>query len=621
MTAYAHTFLRPLLLALLLCCSFKGIGQENYFIKADSLEKAGLHNAFLKELYSLEQEDQIKSDPKSHLKLYVKLMEYYRLIEFNQDSVIKYYKIGNQLALDYHNQEYLYNFDFMWGTFLMNTGNYKDGLLIFQKICPVVEQKNYPYLPHLYDSYARLFYILKDYDKAYNYLKKEATIIKKLGNLANTSATYNNIGVLYISQNILDSALVYHELAQKINFQLNDSINIVRSYNNIGRAFYKSDQFDKADSIFQLALRYDPKRLNAGLLVNYANLLIDQNEFEEAEQFLLNAIDRNPIKHTQKSAIAELIRVKKGQKNYREALQYSEELRLLSEELLDETKIKELERLTVEYETTQKEQEISNLQELTKNQQALLSKNRLLVIVSAALMVLIGLLLVLYFKNKNFQTKVEKMTMEQKLLHSKMNPHFIFNSLSNIQANILQDQKEVAVKYLVKFSKLLRYNLEQSKQDNAVLGDELKSIKDYLDMQNLRLNGALVYTINVEEEVENDGDIYIPGMMIQPIVENALEHGLEGVENPYIQIDIEDKDDHLKICVMDNGVGFSQTQNKKNPNKTSHASNILKRRLEILSKKLNLELFYHIEDNLDKNNRIIGTIATLAIPITTPQHY
>lgn len=501
----------------------------------------------------------------------------------------------------------------------MNTGNYKEGLLIFQKICPIVEQKNYPYLPHLYDSYARLFFILKDHNKAYSYLKKEAEIFQERGNLANTAATYNNIGVLYISQNILDSDIRYHNLSQNINFKLKDSINIVRSYNNLGRAFYKAKQFKVADSIFQLALNYDQKRINIGLLVNYANLLIDRNQFEEAEKFLLNAMERNPIKHTQKSAMAELIRVKKGQGKFKEALEYSEELRMLSEELLDETKIKELERLTVEYETAQKEQEISNLQEITKNQQVLLSKNRLLVIISIALMILAGLLIALYFKNKNYQTKVENMVMEQKLLHSKMNPHFIFNSLSNIQTNILHGEKDVAVKYLVKFSKILRCNLEQSTHDTTLLSDELRSIRDYLDLQNLRLNSELNYQINIKEEVEQDDDIYIPGMMIQPIVEYALEHGLKGIENPQIQITGEDKDDHLILTITDNGVGYSTTLKHKNPNKTSHASSILNRRLEILSKKLNLPLYFKIEDLLDDNLNIIDSKATLVLPITSPK--
>ncbi|MDX1447253.1 histidine kinase [Lishizhenia sp.] len=611
--------LRSLFFTLLLCTSFSVWSQENTFEKADSLIKEGYEKAFLNELYEIKSQEDLIKDPEEHLKLYVKLMEYFRIYQFDHDSIIKYYNIGNQLATDYHNQEYLYNFEFMWGTYLMNTGKYKEGLLIFQKICPIVEENNYSYLPHLYDSYARLFYLLKDYQKAYSYLKKEAQIFKEQGNLANTSATYNNLGVLYISENMLDSALVYHNLSQEINFKLKDSINIVRSYNNLGRAYYKLSKYKKADSLFQLALNYDHNRVNLGLLVNYANLLIDQNNLEEAELFLLNAIERNPIKHTKKSALAQLVRVKKEQNKYKEALAYSEELRLLSEELLDETKVKELERLTVEYETNQKEQEISSLKKINTKQQQLLSKNRLLIIVSSALLVLIGLLLALYFKNKNFQSKVEKMLMEQKLLHSKMNPHFIFNSLSNIQSNILQDQKEVAVKYLVKFSKLLRYNLEQSTHDTALFEDEIKSIRDYLEMQNLRLNGNLEYVINVDEELEQDTDIYIPGMMMQPIVENALEHGLEGVDHPRIEIDVQDKDDHLHITFIDNGVGYSRTQNKKNPNKTSHASKILNRRLEILAKKLNLNLYYEIADNLDQNQQIIGTKATLVIPITSLQ--
>lgn len=502
----------------------------------------------------------------------------------------------------------------MWGTFLINTGKYKEGLLIFQQICPTVEENNYPYLPHLYDSYARLYYNLNDFEKAYSYLKKEATIFKEQGNLANTAATYNNIGVLYISQMRIDSAIIYHNLAQDINFELNDTINIVRSYNNLGRAFYKMGKLNKADSLFTLALDYDRSRINVGLMVNYANVLIAQDQLDKAEEFLTNAIDRNPVKHTQKSAYEELVVIKKKQGKYKEALEISEKLREISTELLDETKIKELERLTVEFESTQKEKEIANLQVLNNNQKLLISKNRLLAIVSVAFLLLIILVFLLFYRNKIFQSKLNQLTMEQKLLRSKMNPHFIFNSLSNIQSNILQGENQTAIKYLVKFSKLLRYNLEQSTHDAVKFSDEMRSIVDYLDMQNLRLGDKLTYHVDMDEDLEQE-EVFIPGMMIQPIVENSLEHGLEGQPHPEIWIKIKDKDDHIFITIEDNGVGLSATMDKRNPDKKSHASEILNRRLNLLAKELDLDLYYTLKDRINTNGETMGAIATLVIPI------
>lgn len=102
-----------LIVLLLLFTSLSGFGQNNLFKKADSLKKESFHTSHLKELHLLEKNEALLASPELQLKLYVKLMEYYRLIEFNQDSIIKFYKIGNQLALDYNNEEYLYNFQFM----------------------------------------------------------------------------------------------------------------------------------------------------------------------------------------------------------------------------------------------------------------------------------------------------------------------------------------------------------------------------------------------------------------------------------------------------------------------------------------------------------------------------
>lgn len=88
---------KPFLLALLVfACigvSINSIAQNNLFKTADSLEKVGLHRTFVKELYTLEKNPALRNNPEDHLKLYVKLMEYYRLIRFEPDSITKYYQI------------------------------------------------------------------------------------------------------------------------------------------------------------------------------------------------------------------------------------------------------------------------------------------------------------------------------------------------------------------------------------------------------------------------------------------------------------------------------------------------------------------------------------------------
>lgn len=348
--------------------------------------------------------------------------------------------------------------------------------------------------------------------------------------------------------------------------------------------------------------------------MKHISVLISLNKTKKAEVLLNSVLTHQTNSEIKINALQNLLTILEKKGRYKEAYETSEILRELSQKLWKETSQKEIALLNKIYETTQRERDKNNLNTLTSNQKLLTSKNRLLAIVSVAIFLLIILVFLLFYKNKLFQSKLTQLTMEQKLLRSKMNPHFIFNSLSNIQSNILQKENQTAIKYLVKFSKLLRYNLEQSTHDTVNFLAEIRNIEDYLDMQNLRLNNSLKYHLNIDETLEQE-DFLVPGMMIQPIVENSLEHGLEGRINPEIWITIKDKDNHLSITIEDNGVGVTATSGKSNPEKNSRASEILNRRLKLLSKDLNLNLFYQVNDKINEQGATIGAIATLLIPV------
>lgn len=110
-------------------------------------------------------------------------------------------------------------------------------------------------------------------------------------------------------------------------------------------------------------------------------------------------------------------------------------------------------------------------------------------------------------------------------LRAQMNPHFIFNSLSSIQHLITSDKKESAVKYLNKFSLLMRNLLEGSIEANVVLAEEILLLEKYLELEALRFNNSFHYSITVEENLDPKA-VEVPSLIIQPFVENAILHGL-----------------------------------------------------------------------------------------------
>ncbi len=152
------------------------------------------------------------------------------------------------------------------------------------------------------------------------------------------------------------------------------------------------------------------------------------------------------------------------------------------------------------------------------------------------------------------ERELEKM----QALRAQMNPHFIFNCLSSINNFVLKNETEAASDYLTKFSRLIRTVLNNSKRSFIPLEDELEMVRLYLEMESLRFKGSFTYRIDRDEKIE-PSTIFIPPLLIQPFVENAIWHGLLHKADPGGRLDISVKvEKNILICIIeDNGVGRS----------------------------------------------------------------
>ena len=162
--------------------------------------------------------------------------------------------------------------------------------------------------------------------------------------------------------------------------------------------------------------------------------------------------------------------------------------------------------------------------------------NYLILFAIALLLVFILILLFVTFnkrKNKLIQNNLETALQNQKRQHElelkalrgQMNPHFIHNSLNAIQYYIQQNDVETSEDYLAKFSKLMRQFFEYSRQHQITLKDEIKLLKNYLYIEKLRFEDKLEYKIIIDKSLDIEEEV-IPTMFLQPIVENAINHGI-----------------------------------------------------------------------------------------------
>jgi len=159
------------------------------------------------------------------------------------------------------------------------------------------------------------------------------------------------------------------------------------------------------------------------------------------------------------------------------------------------------------------------------------------------------------------QEETEKGMLELKAIRSQLNPHFIFNSLSSIQGLINSNQTDAANFYLSEFSNLMRNALVESDKIYYPLEKEIKILETYLKIEQLRFQ--FEYKITIDEAIKTN-EIEIPSLLLQPLVENAVKHGVSGLgEKGEININFSIQDHSLLAQIKDNGNGFGDKIKKE----------------------------------------------------------
>lgn len=163
--------------------------------------------------------------------------------------------------------------------------------------------------------------------------------------------------------------------------------------------------------------------------------------------------------------------------------------------------------------------------------------------------------------------------MEMIALRSQMNPHFIFNSLTSIENFMMQNEKRLASTYLNKFARLIRAILDSSRSETVPLSHELETLKLYVDLEQLRFNHQFTFTLEIDPRLVNE-DTYVPALLLQPYVENAIVHGLAHSTKPErkIEVHILLKDNFINYLVNDNGIGRKLSALYNAQNKPNHQS-------------------------------------------------
>ncbi|MGB1040788.1 MAG: sensor histidine kinase [Flavobacteriales bacterium] len=242
--------------------------------------------------------------------------------------------------------------------------------------------------------------------------------------------------------------------------------------------------------------------------------------------------------------------------------------------------------------------------------------------------VLLGILLILgvLYLLKNFRNRIsmkankeieqEKQLSNFKLeaLRSQMNPHFVFNSLNAIQYYMNENDLEMSDKYLLKFSRLIRQFFDLSNVTEISLNKEIELISNYLEIEKMRFIDKLDYEVYVSQDLKKS-KFDIPTMILQPIVENAVNHGVfHKKKGGKVTVNFDKlSDNSYTVIIQDDGIGIENSKIIKENSIQGHDSKstvIFKERIALLNKSSNWKVDYNI-NNLSENIEFPGTEVTL----------
>lgn len=433
---------------------------------------------------------------------------------------------------------------------------------------------------------AYLHQYLNEFEKAVPLCKQVLQMKKQNGSLLGEAKSCLCLGVSYNGMEQLDSALFYFEQSLSILKSLNNRTYLPAALNNIGSVYSQLGDHEKAVSVITEAIAISDSlgHMN-NVAIGYSDLgdvLMEAKRYQEAAAAFeqsLQLSDKTGSTLVQVNVLEKkseaLSKLGKFELAYKTRLDYE----ALRDSIHSVEKEKELLKLQEEFDAEKREQEIVRLRIEQESAQAKANLSNLLLASALVLMVVLGASVFLYLKQRKSEEQQKLAVLEQKALRSQMNPHFIFNSLNSIQRLYVEGNLDKANDHVADFGKLLRMILDNSGRSQISLADELETLKLYIDLEQMRTDNQISYSIDVDPSIDLNSS-KVPPLIIQPFVENAIWHGiLPKNEKGNVNIRISKTESGLLCVITDDGIGIEESLKNKSQTHESKAMKITSERL------------------------------------------
>nr|WP_294927346.1 histidine kinase [uncultured Flavobacterium sp.] len=447
-----------------------------------------------------------------------------------------------------------------------------------------------------------------------NYVDSNIELLKKEKKSEEVTEAY--VQKAQNSLDLKDKRVAIESYKKALVYAKDKPESVIKIKNEIAKVYASDNQFEKAIGINEklLAEAVTKQDFNTQIkqLQSLASLYFKKEEPKKALIYLKEAYDLASQKGNSaeaKRTLSELVNYYKAEGNEKESMALYDQFLQNFDQLIqsDTTLINAKKFQITEGKIRQLEKEKSLKDEL------ITKKNTFNYFLIGSVILL--LLLFFFIVKSLFSIKTKNKEIALQSLRREMNPHFIFNSLNSVNQFISENKELEANKYLTSYSTLMRDMMENSNKDFIILDKEVEQLQKYLDLEHLRFQDKFDFEITVDKNLDAE-TVYVPNMIIQPHLENAIWHGLRYLDKKgFLQLKFQLNNGKVNVIIEDNGIGLTKSQELKTSNQKVHESrglNNTKERIGLLNELYKKNISFAIRE---KEFPESGTIVEIIFPL------
>lgn len=517
--------------------------------------------------------------------------------EFYLQMAAKYYTVNGCPEVSYQ------NYYRIAAAVYHNKGDYPSALSFSLKNLAILDQHkdNYEEADCLL-MISQTFNRMKESSKGIAYARKALPIIRELTVPSEKANLLYKVGGKY---------LWYYQDTKDFKFidtgeaLTREQVAIAKSINDVSilrKGYNLLNGYAHERGNYTLALRYldsslatfnasNIDELKATNFGDKADVLMELGRYKEAQVFAdsslrIKMLGKNP--ESIANGYALIYQIAKRNTDFKVAMEAMESYFEIQDSITNVERTKVINELEKKYNQAKNEKTIKELAQ---------QKRIYILLALAGFLALVGL--VFFIRQQSLNNKKKMLEAEQRLNRARINPHFFFNALASLQSMAMEGgNNQSVVSNLSKFSHIMRETLESTYKDYVTIEQETDFLSEYLELQLARFPKKFTYSIKTDDDLE-PAESLLPAMILQPFVENSIEHGFKGIEyKGHLSILFKQEGSHLGIYISDNGRGLADSPVEKNGH-ISRAMQMIRDRIYLLNIKLKTKASFIIENNSD----------------------